>query len=40
METNNDKEEKEEIEQDILDNKIEINSLDNKDNIEIKKVGV
>ena len=30
----------EETEQVILDNEIEINSLDNKDDIEIRKVGV
>jgi len=32
--------EEEEIEQVILDNKIEINSSDNKNNIKIKKIGV
>ena len=40
LETNNDKEEEEETEQVILDNEIEINSSDDKDDIKIKKVRV
>ena len=35
---NNDSKEEEEIEQVILDSEVEINSLDDKDDIEIKKV--
>jgi hypothetical protein len=37
---NDDSKEEEETEQVILDSKVEINSLDNKDDIEIKKVRV
>ena len=37
---NNDSAEEEEIEKVILDDKIEVNSSDNEDDIEIKKVGV
>jgi hypothetical protein len=36
---NNDFKKGEEIEQVVLDNKIEVNSLDDKNDIEIKKVG-
>ena len=38
--TNDNSTKKEEIKEVILDNKIEINSLDNEDDIKIKKVGV
>jgi hypothetical protein len=37
---NNNSKEEEEIEQVILDSKVEINSLDNKDDIKMKKVRV
>ena len=40
LEVKDDFKEEEEIEQVISDNEIEINSLDDKDDIKIKKVGV
>ena len=40
LEVNDNFKEKEEIEEVILNNKIEINSLDDEDDIKIKKIGV